>query len=194
MFVMACVAVFAGWYAWKKLPDWSRSAMVSVVEQSDLPPDQKRRIVVQIDRLVGEYKAGRVNFQQLQQVAEEFSESPLFGLLMVLAASEKYIEPSGLSADEKNDARIAMQRVARGVYEKLITPDKIEPLLDFVSRKDSQGNRQFETTVSDENLKNMIAECRRLADDAKVPEGAFEIDAAAEVEKAVDRAISKPAP
>ncbi len=168
--------------------------MVSVVEQSDLPPDQKRRIVVQIDRLVGEYKAGRVNFQQLQQVAEEFSESPLFGLLMVLAASEKYIEPSGLSADEKNDARIAMQRVARGVYEKLITPDKIEPLLDFVSRKDSQGNRQFETTVSDENLKNMIAECRRLADDAKVPEGAFEIDAAAEVEKAVDRAISKPAP
>lgn len=168
--------------------------MVSIVNQSDLPADQKRRIVVQVDRLVGEYKAGRVSFQQLQQVAQEFGESPLFGLMVVFAASEKYIQPSGLTDAEKKDARIAMQRLVRGVYEKVITPDKVDVVLDFVSKKDAQGNRKFEDTVTDEKLRAMIAECRRMADEAKVPDGPFEIDAAAEVEKAVDRAIAKPAP
>jgi hypothetical protein len=189
--LLGVASFFAARYAFSRLPDWSRAAIVSSIDGSDLPPAQKQRIVAQVDRVVDEYKAGRASLEQVQQVLQELTESPLFSLAIAYAATEKYIEPSGFAEDEKRDAKIAVQRVARGIFEKQIPPEKLDPALDYISKKDEKGNRQFAHKVTDQELRAMVAECRRIADDAKIPDGPFEIDAAAEIEKAVDRALAK---
>lgn len=185
----AALVVLAGWYAWKKLPDWSRNMLVSTIEASELPADQKQRIVAQIDRVVSEYKAGRASFQQVSSVLSELADSPLFSLSMAYAAAVQYIEPSGLGAEEKEEARIALQRVARGVYEKRISVEQLDPALDYVSTRQPNGQRQFAENVTDQELRALVAECRRLADDHDIPPGPFEVDIAAEVQRAVDRAL-----
>lgn len=191
--VLAAIVAAAGvWYVWKKLPDWSRSALVAAVEQSDLPDEQKQRIVTQVDRVVGEYKAGRLTQKQFSGILQELTESPLMSLLVAFSASEKYIEPSGLAPEEKEEARIVLQRVARGVHEQRITPEQLDPALDYLSTKDANGNRQFADKVTDAELRAMLAECRQIADEAQVPPGPFTVDVAAAIEKAVDQALQQP--
>ena len=194
LLLAALVAALGAWYAWKKAPDWSRDVLVASIEGSDLPPQQKQQIVVQIDRVVGEYKAGRVTWQEVTSIFNELAESPLFSLSMAYAASVKYVEPSGLSAEEKQQAQIAMQRVARGVYEKQLPKEQLDSALDHVSTRQPNGERQFAETVTDEQLRSLVAECRRLADEAGVPPGAYEVDVAREVQRAVDKVLVTPKP
>lgn len=189
LLLAALLAALAGWYAWSKLPDWSRDVLVATIEGSDLPEEQKRQIVVQVDRVVAEYKAGRATWQEVRSIFQELSESPLFSLAMAYAASVKYIEPSGLSAEEKQQAQIALQRVARGVYEQLLTNEQLDSALDYVSTRQPNGERHFAETVTDENLRALVAECQRLADEAGVPPGPYEVDVAREVQRAVDKVL-----
>ena len=80
------------------------SVAVRAVRESQLEEDQKRDVIRQIDKLAGEFKDEKITMEQLGAIAEELAEGPLMplGVLMVVRAT--YIEPSGLSEEEKKDA------------------------------------------------------------------------------------------
>lgn len=190
VFLLGVVMCGAGtWYAFKKLPDFARNTAVTAIEQSDLSDEDKRVVVEQVDRVVNEYKAGNISLEQVGEVFEEFAQSPLMNVLLAKAAMEKYVSPSGLSDEEKTEAKMTLERAARGVFEKKISQGELETTLDMISTK-TGNQRQFANSLSDDELRKFLAECKRLADAAEIPEEPYEVDVGGEVKKAVDRALN----
>jgi hypothetical protein len=187
---LAAVAYYAYVNAKQFGADLSRNVIVNVIEQSELQEKDKRAVVAQVDRVADAYKAGRISLEDVGRVMQELAESPLFVTAMVEAAEAKYVAPSGLSDEEKAEARLTLERVARGVYEKTIPPESLDPALDPIATQDAQGNRQLKDRITDAELRDFLARSKQIADQAQVPEGPFQIDIAEEFKKAVDRALA----
>ncbi len=190
MFVCVVSCGIGGWFVMKKAPDWARDAVVATIEGSDLTAEDKQVVTQQVDRVLSEYKAGRISMEQLGQIAEEFSQSPLPTLMMAMAAEEAYIKPSGLEAIEKEQAERTLQRIARGVFEENIESDELDTALDHISTQDANGARQFKNPVANEDLRNMLAACQSLADEANVPDEAYDVNVGEEFKSAIDRALA----
>lgn len=178
-----------GYLVVKRAPDWAHDAIVAAVNDSELDAREKREIAKQMDRLLKEYKAGNVSQERIARALEEVGKSPVLVLIMAYAAKENFIAPSGLTEDEKADAKLAFQRVARGTFNKKISPDDLEKALDYITTKDFNGNRQLKTRVPDSDLRELVKECNRVADEAGIPNEPYQVDVAAEVKRIVDRAL-----
>ncbi len=181
-----------GWFVVKKAPDWARNAVVSSIEASELKAEDKRIVIEQVDRVVAEYKAGRVTTEQMGKMVEELSESPLITLMITMAAMETYVKPSGLSEEEKVAAKRTLERVARGVIEDQITQEDLDTALDFVSTEDANGTRKFQQPVADEKIRQMLAELLRVADEAQIPDEPYEVNVGEEFKGVVDRVLKTP--
>ncbi len=190
MFVCFVLCGAGTWFVVKKAPDWARDLAVSAIEGSDLTVEDKQVVTGQIDRVVDEYKAGRITMQQLGEIAEELQQSPLLTLMMAMATEEAYVRPSGLPDEEKELAKRTLQRVARGVFEKQIDAEELDAALDYISTKDGNGARKFNSPVGDEELEQMLTECKRLADAADIPDEPYQVNVGAEFKAAVDRVLS----
>lgn len=194
--VLVCAGIFAAvnyavQQARQLAADVSRQTLVDMVEQSEMEAEDKQAVIAQIDRVAADFKSGKITLEQVGQVMEELAQSPLFVLLMVRAAESKYVLPSGLSDEEKTQATLTLERVARGVFEKKIDPDSLDAALDPISTTDAQGQRQLKERVSDDELRAFLAECRKLADGAGMPAERFSVDIGDEIKRSVDRALSE---
>ncbi len=167
----------------------ARDAIVGTVEQSDLDQEEKQAIIAQVDRVVDQYQAGEISTEDLGRIMEELAESPLMGAILIRSVELKYIEPSGLGESEKEDARLTLQRVLRGLYEKQLTTDDLEPAMDHVSYRDSQGNRQLKNRISDDELRDFLTACQEQADAAEIPDEPYEVQISQEIQRAIDRAL-----
>jgi hypothetical protein len=191
MLLITAVLGGAGtWIVMRNLPKWSRDAIVTVVEDSPLPADQKERVVAQVDRVVRQYQEGQVGPEQLGELVERLSQSAMFSLLVMNAAQQKYVVPSGLEEQEKQEADVTLKRLVLGLHEQRIAPQDLEPVLDYISMQDANGNRQLHNQVSDDQLRAMLADCDRLANQAQVAAGEFQLDVADEIESIVEETLT----
>ena len=189
--VLTIVAGVGAWWGVKQIPSLARNVIEKAVNESDLPAEDKQMVLVQVDRLIDGYEQGKVDMQKLGQLVENFSESPLMDLMIAYAAKVKYIDPSGLTAEEKTEAERVLQRVARGVVEEKIPDDELDVALNHISNDLGNGGRQFRENVSDAELRAFIKECKKLADDAEIPEEEYKVDIGAELKKLVDEALGE---
>jgi len=171
--------------------DMAREVIVSGVENSEMDEEEKQAIIAQVDRVVDKYQSGEISTEDLGRIMKELGESPLVGAFMIYSIEAKYVAPSGLSDEEKEQARLTLQRVLRGVYEETITPDELEPLLDPMTIQTPDGNRQLKETVTDQELRDFLAGCKQKADEAEVPDEPFEVKVSEEFRRAVDRALGE---
>jgi hypothetical protein len=168
---------------------FAREAIVGAVQQSELDDEEKQAIIAQVDRVVEQYQAGHITLEDLGRIMEELAESPLMGAIMIRSIETKYLAPSGLSDEEKAAARLTLGRVLRGVYEERIAPDDLNAALDYVTVSTPDGQRELKSVVSDEDLRGLLAECKRLADEAEVPDEPYEVRISEEFRRAIDRAL-----
>jgi len=171
--------------------DVAREMIVSVVDESELDEEEKQAIVAQVDRVVDKYKSGEISTEDLGRIMEELAESPLIGVIMVYSIEAKYVVPSGLSDEEKEQARVTLQRVLRGVYEEKIDPSEIEPLMEHMTNEMPDGTQQMKESVTDQELRDFLAECKKKADEAEVPDEPFEVKISEEFRRAVDSALGE---
>lgn len=189
--IVPCIAgVWFYYNGGKMIAGAARDMIVKVVEQSELEAEDKKEVVAQVDRVVDAYKQGKITMEDLGKVMEELAKSPLLPLAMIYGVEEKYIKPSGLTDEEKEEGRLSLQRVARGAFEKKINEQELEPLLDEVSYKTGPNNqRQFKDTLTDAELKQFLGKAKQLADDKGLPEEEFRVKIGSEFKKAVDEAL-----
>lgn len=195
--VLAGVACGVGYYVYINIgvmaANLAESQLNSAIDEFDLPDDQKAGMKEQVSRVAQGYRDGDISMEQLGGVAENLLQSPAFTAVPVEIARSKYIEPSGLSDEEKADAKKQLQRIAHGAFEKKISEDELTALLDGrIADKQADGNLQFRDEVPDEDLRDLIAAAKDLADEKGVEDQNFEIDLAAELKKAVDKALLGP--
>ena len=187
--VLALVVLGAGIYVathWKGwAANFANAAAQEVVKESGLPQDQKDAILSEIKQLGEDFKAGKVGTEQLGRMAKAISESPLLPLAGVQAARQKYIEPSDMTPKEKAGAILALQRFARGVYERKIASEGIDDVVKPVVDLKQNGRWDLKENPTRMELDQFIANAKAKADEAKIPDEPFDLNVAEELRKAI---------
>jgi hypothetical protein len=169
----------------------ARNVAVQMVEASELSAEDKTQVVGQIDRVVNAYKKGEINEEDLQRILKEVERSPLLPMAVVFGVEVQYLERSGLSAEEKEDARLQLQRIARGGFEQKIDNAKLDALMEPLLVKVPNGEKRLKDQITDEELRKFFAAAKQLADESMIPNEKFQIDIGDEVTRIVDRALSE---
>ncbi|MDA0660927.1 MAG: hypothetical protein O2931_13820 [Planctomycetota bacterium] len=194
--IVGCVV--GGWYIYRNgvrlAAPLARTFAQQALNDAELPQEEKDAIMVQVDRLVTAAEQDRVNMNDLQKALDSISKSPLFAAGMVSAADVKYVQPSGLSNEEKQDATRVLQRVLHGLYDKAITIEQLEPVQSFLFVDDGKGAKRLKEQLTDEELRQFIAGCREIVDKADVADEPFEITISQELKEVVDDLLGEPEP
>ena len=171
--------------------DLAVSAMKEGLNELEVPDDQRKRMHARIDDVGQQFKDGKLELQQVGAIFEKLSKSPILPAGVSLFVKRVYIRDSGLDEEEKAAAHIAIQRFSRGVIDGSIPEAKREAVLDMISTKDMNGNRQFQQKLTDDELRAFIKAVTETADEAGVPPEVPEINFADEFDKAIDEALDE---
>ena len=178
------------WRGWPA--SLATAGMTVLVEKLELPDEDQALILARFDDLAKDFKDKKISKDQLLAVGVKLIESPVIQAVGVFAVEKNYFEDSGLSAEEKADASLQLDRLARGVYEEKISLEEMQDAMDeIVVRSIGNDNVTFREpeTVDDDDLRRLISKVKAEADEAEIPNEPFEIDIAAEFIKAIDEAL-----
>jgi hypothetical protein len=171
--------------------DTARETIVSGIQESELDEEEKQAVIDQVDRVVDLYKSGKITNEQLGRIMEELAQSPLMGSLVVVSIDSQYIHPSGLSDEEKQQARRTMQRVYRGVLEEKIQQEELEDALEYVMDRREDNSMNWKASVDDDQLREFVTLLKERADAAEIPDEPFEVRISEQFQRAVDRALTE---
>jgi hypothetical protein len=196
IFVLGLIAVvFSGFWVANNVreigTDFAVSAMKEGLNELEVPDDQRKRMHDRIDDVGQQFKDGKLEIEQVMAIFKKLSESPILPAGVSLFVKRVYIRDSGLDEEEKAAADIAIQRFSRGVIDRSIPDAKREAVLDMISTKDVNGNRQFQQKLTDDELRAFIKAVTETADEAGVPTEVPEINFADEFDKAIDEALDE---
>ena len=191
--VLAIVVVVVVVMNFKKIAaTGARAVIVEGINNSQLPEEQKTELIQQVDALAGEFKENNISMEQFAAIAKELAEGPILPLGMFMMVDVKYVKPSGLSAEEKEDAALQIQRFTRGVAEGAIPKETLQSSFGMLAVTDTQGNQRLKESLTDDELRAFIGQLKATADEAKVLNEPYEVDIAAEFRKAVERGKANP--
>jgi hypothetical protein len=195
LFLGGVVCVAGVWYVASNLETWvvglGREAIVAGINDSDLPEEEKKEVITQVDRVVVAYKEGKLTQADLERVLTDLEDSPALKALTLYGIENEFLEGSNLNEQELAQARTTFNRVLRGVYEGKISDetfwnawpnDEGEP----VNLASTNANED----ANDDELRLTIAKLKVLADNARVSDEPFKLDIGDEVKKLVDQALA----
>lgn len=194
LLAICVVYVAMNWRGW--VASLTMQGTRALLAESTMAEDQKQAIMAEIDVLATDFKEGRVSMAELGRVFEELEKSPLWPLFGVQVAKEKYIDRSDMTSEERAAAERSLQRFAKGIHDKKITPaeeqitDAIKPIVRL-----KPGNQwEFKENPTRQEVDQFVANCKAKADEAQIPDEPFQIDFAAELKKVIADARKMPAP
>jgi hypothetical protein len=197
------------WYVASNLDRWlvgmGREALVSFVEESGLPPAEQDEVIAQIDRVVNAYRERKIDQSDLERILVELEDAPAMRVLALVGADEAYLSESGLNEQEQAAGRRTFQRVLRGVYEGKIEEESLYVALEGVGMTEEAGGTeaaagaadvtlvagQSVPTAGDDDVRELLAKLKVMADNAQVPDEPFELDISDEIRQVVDKALAK---
>jgi len=164
----------------------------TVVNESGLSAEEKAAVMKPIKDLAGEFKAGEMTMEQLGTIMGTIAEGPLVSLITVKTIETKYIEASGLSAADKQNARKLASRYAEACARGLITANADDQGLNTVIMRgttDSVGGKttKLKDSLSSAELQQCLAIMKAGADRANIPDKLHQMD----IGKAISDAIAK---
>lgn len=193
--VVLVLGVIAGIYAYRKFPEWAAIGISEtakqVINETDLPEEEKVDISVQIDRLADATRERKLSLPQMGEFLQNLVQSPLMTTLAMSMVDKKYIEPSGLSDEEKAAARVTVQRFMRGAIDQQISEAEVEKAMAPVSTRQPDGNMELKEKVTDDELKEFLAAAKEQANAAKIPEEVAAVDPSDEFKRLVDQTLGE---
>lgn len=187
--ILVLALIGGGVYVYMNWKGWAAAGVQAVarevVNNSDLPDDQKTAILAEITTLTDDFKAGKITLEELQRVGEAVAESPLIPLAAVAAARQKYVEPSDMTDEEKASAIRSLQRFARGVHEKKIPVEAIEDVVKPITTLRPDGQWELKETPTRLELDQFVENAKSQADAAEIPDEPFDLNIAEELKKAI---------
>jgi len=193
-----CLAVAGVVYVISNLGNFAVSGAAALanaqVDNSQLPDDQKTRLRAQVDRLADGVKSDEITMEQAARVVDKFMKGPFLHLAVVTFADAHYIQTSSLTDEQKAEAKLNLQRVARGVTEDQIDYDRLDYIAEPVSAQNAQGENRFKPTLSSDELDEFLGRTKEVADEANIPNEPYELDIADLFEQAVDDVMEGESP
>lgn len=195
--ILSLIAIIVGaisiWYVASNLREWGTDitleAMKEGMQELQLPVDQQEHINSRLAELGQQFKDKKITFLQLGNIAKKLAEGPFGAASMTRVIEKVYLEPSGLTDEEKAAAKTTIKRFSQGVIQKTISDEDTTTVLDTISTVNAEGQREFKTPVTDEQLKAFLAAAKKAADDGNVPAEVPEVNFADEFDKAVTEGL-----
>lgn len=192
--VSIILAVIAGAVAYKNWRSWSADFATStsrkVINSSELPEDQKTRMITRIEAVAKDFKDGKLTVEQMGMIADRVSKSPMLNMGMVYFFEQQYLRPSGLTQEEKTQGRRTLERLARGVYEKSITKHEMETLTAPLMEARGGGRKRLRKHISDTELRDFLTKTATQVEVARIPDEPFAVDMADELDKVIDEVVT----
>lgn len=171
------------WRTWAAIG--LQNASASMVQQSGLAPQEQQAVMQRVQTLASEFKEGKLTIEQLQRITEEIAKGPMLPAGMAWGLQERYVAVSLLNDQEKAEANLHLQRLARGVWEKKLAMDVFDGVVAPVSEKQPGGTMRPKGQLTLEELKGLVQRAKEQADAAGLPMEPFTFDAAAELDRAI---------
>lgn len=168
----------------------SKNAKLAI-DESDLPPQEKEEIKVQVNRVADAFRNKRISNEQMAELFEALMESPILAVFVVQAAEAKYLDPSGLAEEEKAQARVTIQRFTRGAVEGNIDQASVDAALEHIADPQDGGGWQLRERVTDAELRAFLAVAKAEADKANIPEEPVDFDPSDEIKRIIDKAMGE---
>jgi hypothetical protein len=109
-----------------------------------------------VQTLAADFKAGTLTIEQMQRITEEIAKGPLLPAGVAWGLQERYVAVSLLNDQEKAEANLHLQRLARGVWEKKLTMDAFDYVVAEVSEKQPNGSMRPKAQLKLEELKGLL--------------------------------------
>jgi hypothetical protein len=192
--VMLVVAVVVGiwvsrnWRGWAA--EFGSQAINQGIDSSDLPPQEKVEVKVQVERVAKAFRDGQISNEQASAIIKKLIESPLMPSFVVMAVERNYFDHSKLSDDEKAEGRKSLKRFARGIFDDKIKEKGIDAVMAHVAERKGDGQWRLRTTVSDDELRAALGEAKAQADAANIPAEPENIDPSDEVKRIIDESLN----
>ena len=182
MVVLGIIALILMFVFAKQIGDWAVDvgfdAVESFVEESDLPQQDKERILEFTRDLQGRYDAGEIELEVLMAAVGEGAQYMMPGILHLVIVES--IKESSLSGEEKAQAQLAAERVARGGFDGVIPLSDITEVFQAFEGEDK---------LSDEDLRTVTETLTNLADEYDIANEGYEVDYGAEIIRALEQAL-----
>jgi len=192
LFILLLIGGFFAARNWRQVVSFfGTEGMKATFDELDLPEAEKAEIGVEIDRLSEAFNEGRISLEQAGAIVEQIVASPLATSIIVSAAEAKYLNGSGLSADEIAAGRTTLARFGRGVLDKSIPEAQRNATLKLMATEQSDGSWQPKQSVSDDELRAFLAAAKSDADAAQIPPQPEMVDPSAELTKIIDKALGE---
>jgi 2-hydroxychromene-2-carboxylate isomerase len=118
-------------------------------------------------------------------------ESPLMPLFVVMAIERNYFDHSKLSDEEKAEGRQSLKRFVRGAFDEKIKEPGIDSVMSHVADRRGDDRWHLRQSVSDEELRAALAEAKKQADEAGIPDAPENIDPSDEVKRIIDESLKQ---
>eukprot|EP00913_Durusdinium_trenchii_P006349 g5961.t1 len=199
--IVGVVIVAMNWKGW--LAGTIKSAAEQAIQQTDLPESEKGEVLAEITALADGFKNGDITFEEFMRIGEDIANGPLIPAAVVGGFESMYLEPSGLSDEEKAAGGLAMSRVAQGVSDDKIEADPLKAIFNPIQTASTTGagvhinHPEFNLHLkepkacTDEELRQVIANATAAADGAGVANERVMFDVSDEIRAAVERATGK---
>jgi hypothetical protein len=201
---VVCVLLCAGgvWYVQQNADKWVagvvREVIVASIQNSEVPEGEKAEVIAQIDRVVDAYKQGRIQAEDIEPMMKKLEKSPVFVMIETWGLKKAYLEPSGLSDEEKEMGARTIDRAFRGLVEGKITQEEFRGVVPqnpgHTEVKIDKDKTDVRSPLTDEEVRQLLADLKKLADDAEIPDEPHSIDIGDEVKKLVDEVLAGHAP
>ena len=116
---------------------------------------------------------------------------------MLKAIETKYLDPSGLSDEEKEEAKRTIVRVVRGAIEEKLDEDDIEQitkhfLVDSNSDSTNRRRQELKSTLTDDELRTLLTEAKDIVDSREVAdEEDYDVKLSEVIREIVDESLAE---
>ncbi len=199
--IVGVVIVAMNWKGWAA--GLTKSLADQAIQASDLPESEKVEVMAEITALADGFKTGDISFEEFKRIGEDIANGPLIPAAVVGGFESMYLEPSGLSDEEKAGGGLAMSRVAQAVSDDKIEADALKAIFNPIQTASTTGSGvhinhpkftlhlKEPKACTDEELRQVIANAKAAADDAGVPNERMTFDVSDEIRAAIERATGK---
>ena len=165
-------------------------AIQEVVSQMEIPVNQKKQISARIEQLGEDFKNQKIGVDDLSSVLAGLAESPLARAAAAIWFTDDYIAKSGLTADEKSEAKVTSKRFATALLDKSVSDKDANEVFDLVCEEAANGQTVFKPTLTDPELRELVGKMKKAADNADVPSNVPEINFASEFDAVVRKSLA----
>lgn len=195
--VLIVIAILFGIWVTRNLRSWAATFATEGIRHgiasSQLPAEEQRQIMVQVDRVATAFREKTISDEQLGNLMDTLVRSPLMSAMVTATVGKHYFAQSRLSGEEKTAGEQTLQRFVRGVIDGSIDQAGTDAAMAHVADRDAGGDWKLRERPTDEDLRAFLAEAKKQADAAGVAEQPAAIDPSEEIKRIVDEALQPPA-